>query len=153
MWGNAPIRRASPGPAGIGCGAGGGGPGGGAGGYLGGPPGPPGPSAGGPPAGGPPAGKFLTGGTPGGGLLVGTSPLPDARKLVFTGASVCVCVVDILVLSMGEFLISAGMGSFRNWADGAIPSSNKDEVVSASVNAGSSSAAVCGTTSSIWVFS
>jgi hypothetical protein len=93
----------------MGCGAGGGGaggPGGGAGGYPGGPPGPP---AGGPPAGGPPAG-----GTPGGGLLVGTSPLPDTRKLVFTGTSVCICVADMLILSMGEFLIPAGIGSFRN---------------------------------------
>jgi hypothetical protein len=59
----------------------------------------------------------------------------------------------MLVLSMGELLISAGMGSFRNWADGATPSSDEDEDVSASVNAGSSNAAVCGTASSMWVLS
>jgi hypothetical protein len=59
----------------------------------------------------------------------------------------------MLILSMGELLISAGMGSFRNWVDGAIPSSDEDEDVSASVNAGSSKAAVCGTASSTRVFS
>jgi hypothetical protein len=59
----------------------------------------------------------------------------------------------MLILSTGEFLISAGMGSFRNWADGAIPSSDEDEDVSASVSAGSSSAAVCGSASSMRVFS
>jgi hypothetical protein len=59
----------------------------------------------------------------------------------------------MLILSMGEFLISAGMGSFRNWVEGAIPSSDEAEDVSASVNAGSSSAAVCGTASSMRVFS
>jgi hypothetical protein len=58
-----------------------------------------------------------------------------------------------LILSTGEFLISVGIGSFRNWVDGATPSSDEDEAVSASVNSGSSRSAVCGTASSRWVFS
>jgi hypothetical protein len=70
---------------------------------------------------------------------------------VLTGASVCVRVADMLVFSMGEFLTSAGIGSFRYRVDGATPSDESEDASNgavAGVSGGSSSVAPCGTASS-----
>jgi hypothetical protein len=77
-------------------------------------------------------------------------PLPDARKLVFTGASVCVCVADMLMFSMGEFLISVGIGSLWTCCDGATSIEEAEDAGDAAavgVSGGSSSATACGTAS------